>query len=244
MASVKILLLSASLLMLSGCANNGMTPLTEQQDSSYHEDILIKANNYPGLVDFYRAELAKKETPELSYKLAHSYYMLGNHTEALRYITPLLDKNIPQYHLLAAKIYVQSGYYGNAIHSAQKTITLDPKNSEAYNIMGIANAYKGKLAESKGYIDKARANYISDSTAINNLAVLAMLSGDYQQSVTLLFPEYMRGNRDTKLVHNLVFSLVKVGDRKFAKKIIEEEKVASNVDLLLNALSYVETLTI
>ncbi|WP_033137015.1 tetratricopeptide repeat protein [Aeromonas finlandensis] len=241
---VKTLILTASLLMLSGCSRHGMAQLTEQQSNSYREDILVRANNYPGLVDFYRAELAKKETPELSYKLAYSYYMIGNYTEALRYITPLLDKNVPQYHLLAAKTYVLSGSYGNAMHSAQKTIFLDPKNSEAYNIMGIANAYKGKVNESKEYIEKARANYIGDSTAVNNLAVLAMLSSDYQQSITLLFPEYMKGNRDTKLVHNLVFSLIKAGDRKYAKKIIEEEKIAKDADFLLNALSYVETLEI
>lgn len=45
------------------------------------------------------------------------------------------------------------------------------------------------------------------------------------------------------MVHNLVFSLIQLGDTQYAKKIIVAEKLAENPDELVLALSQVSHLT-
>ncbi len=44
------------------------------------------------------------------------------------------------------------------------------------------------------------------------------------------------------MLHNLVFSLVQLGDTQYAKKIIVAEKMAENPDQLILALSQVTNL--
>lgn len=74
---------------------------------------------------------------------------------------------------------------------------------------------------------------------MNNLAVIAMLDNRYTDAVRILLPDYLAGKRGRLMLHNLVFSLVKVNDKRYAKKIIIAEKMAIEPDELILALSQV-----
>lgn len=104
----------------------------------------------------------------------------------------------------------------------------------------MANSGETKKAEKA--FEQSRSLFINDETAMNNIAVVAMLDNRYTDAVRILLPDYLSGNKNSLILHNLVFSLIKLGDTQYAKKIIIAEKMATEPDELLLALSQVEHL--
>ena len=115
----------------------------------------------------------------------------------------------------------------------------EPQSAEAYNLKGIALAQSGKLTEGYVAIEKSRSLFIADDVAINNMAMIAILDHRYQDAVSLLLPQYLRGRKQSQLLHNLVLSLVKVGDRRYARDIIQNESLSEKSDELIDALAMI-----
>ncbi|EIS84709.1 flp pilus assembly protein TadD, partial [Yersinia pestis PY-66] len=57
----------------------------------------------------------------------------------------------------------------------------------------------------------------------------------------ILLPDYLSGKRNNLILHNLVFALIKMGDTRYAKNIIEAERLSDNADELVLALSQVDS---
>ena len=70
--------------------------------------------------------------------------------------------------------------------------------------------------------------------------MLSIVNGDYRNAVSLLLPQYLNGVREQRLVHNLIFALVKNNDIDYAKDIIVKENINSSPDDLINALKKTE----
>ncbi|MFW5389549.1 tight adherance operon protein, partial [Yersinia sp. 2542 StPb PI] len=111
-----------------------------------------------------------------------------------------------------------------------------------HNLHGIVLANSGKVRKAEVAIEKSRALFIPDETAMNNLAVVAMLDNRYSDAVRILLPDYLAGKKSSLRLHNLVFSLIQLGDTTYAKKIIIAEKMAKDPDELILALSQVQSL--
>ena len=73
--------------------------------------------------------------------------------------------------------------------------------------------------------------------------MIAIIDNRYDDSVRLLLPQYLRGRKGDRLLHNLVFSLVKVGDTRYARDIIESEKLSDNPDGIIEALNQVNNIS-
>ncbi|HDR1392220.1 TPA: NrfG protein, partial [Pasteurella multocida] len=99
-----------------------------------------------------------------------------------------------------------------------------------------AYAQNGNLVNARNDINKAREFFINDNVAINNLAMLNIINGDFNNAVSLLLPQYLNGVKNSRLIHNLVFALVKNGDLDYAKDIIVKERLNTSPDDLINAL--------
>ncbi|HEN3643863.1 TPA: hypothetical protein U5E29_004185 [Yersinia enterocolitica] len=123
-----------------------------------------------------------------------------------------------------------------------KLLAISPDNAEAHNLNSIILANDGEINKAEAAIEKSRSLFISDEIAMNNLAVTAMLDDRYSDAVRILLPDYLAGKRGNLMLHNLVFSLVQLGDAQYAKKIIVAEKMAENPDQLILALSQVTNL--
>lgn len=96
----KISLLFCALL-LAGCAR----PETfDSQEAKSQEEILLKVNNYNGLITLYRSWLREKDDPAIRMKLARNYYLSGDYKSSLQTLQPLLNNpDIPRYLLQAQK---------------------------------------------------------------------------------------------------------------------------------------------
>ncbi|HHH1082628.1 TPA: tight adherance operon protein, partial [Yersinia enterocolitica] len=202
----------------------------------------LKANNHAGLITLYRNKLKVKEDESIRLKLANAYYLTGDSKSSLYYLQPISHKENASIYMLQAKNLINNNNNDGAKIVVSKLLAISPNNAEAHNLNGIILANEGEIHKSEIAIEKSRALFISDEIAMNNLAVVAMLDDRYTDAVRILLPDYLAGKRGRLMLHNLVFSLVQLGDIQYAKKIIVAEKMSDNPDQLVLALSQVASL--
>ncbi|HDL6963599.1 TPA: tetratricopeptide repeat protein [Yersinia enterocolitica] len=230
------LVILASTLLINGCSwNSNMS----KKEFSYRESILTKAKNYGGLITLYRNKLKTKEDDAVRLKLANAYYLAGDTESSLYFLEPIAYKKDEPVYLLKAKNLINNNNDAAARITIDKLLTMSPKNAEAHNLKGIILANNGEINKAENSINQSRNLFISDEIAMNNLAVIAMLDKRYAEAVRILLPDYLAGKRGDFMLHNLVFSLVKIDDKKYAKKIILAEKMAKYPDELILALSQI-----
>ncbi|GKX56528.1 hypothetical protein SOASR030_26400 [Leminorella grimontii] len=230
------LALSAAML-ICGCVN---TQRMDATADSAREDILLSAKNYSGLIDLYRGWLKEKEDPKVRYKLAYYYYLTGDSEASISYLQPLMQNPDDSIYMLQAKNMIAQAQYDKALRVTDMMLTRNPESGDAYNLKGIAYAQSGRLTEAKESIERARTLFIADDVAINNLAMVSIIDRRYDDAVRLLLPQYLRGRKSEQLLHNLVFSLVKVGDVRYARDVIESEKLSDDADSIIDALDRVD----
>ncbi|SMB78973.1 tight adherence protein D [Pasteurella testudinis DSM 23072] len=243
----KIISISVLVLMVAGCVNpagnSGKSKYSAQQISE-KETFLQSSGDYRGLIALYREILKNGENEMIRYKLAESYYYNGDSKSSNFYLEPLIASNNRKLShdvfLLRIKNDIQLNQYQRAITHADSYLKINAKDGQAYNLRGIAYAHLGNLDQAYHDIMSARERFISDSVAINNLAMLNILDKQYKNAVNLLLPQYLNGEREPRLIYNLVFALVKSGDLSYAKDIIQKEKLNTSPDQLIIALQKTE----
>ncbi|TDQ57632.1 tight adherence protein D [Mesocricetibacter intestinalis] len=239
--SVKKVLFLGFIISLSACSGLGKAPT--QDSFSAKEKLYESTRNYGGLVSLYRDALKANDEPLTRYKLASSYYKKGDNKSSLLYLSPLLTAQNPleeKAGVLQVRNLIQLQEYDKAISAANGLIGKYPKNGEIYNLRGISFAQVGRLANAKDDIIKARELFIDDVTAINNLAMLSIINGDYRNATEILLPQYLNGVKDPRLIHNLVFALVKNNDTDYALDIIRKERLNTSPEDLIASLKQAE----
>ncbi|HDR0614311.1 TPA: tetratricopeptide repeat protein [Pasteurella multocida] len=238
----KIVFVSLALSVV-GCATHSQQGMAQKSMSSEaitaKETLYESTQNYSALISLYRDVLKAKEDPSIRYKLAKTYYQRGDSKSSLLYLTPLLNDNTKlatQAKILQIKNLIQLNNFQEAISVANELLLKSPNEGEVYNLRGIAYAQNGNLVNARNDINKAREFFINDNVAINNLAMLNIINGDFNNAVSLLLPQYLNGIKNSRLIHNLVFALVKNGDLDYAKDIIVKERLNTSPDDLINAL--------
>ncbi|MDG6882635.1 Flp pilus assembly protein TadD, contains TPR repeats [Phocoenobacter uteri] len=229
-------------LTLADNENHLASQVPTPQNIATKEKLYESTLNYRGLISLYREVLKNQEDPRIRYKLANSYYQKGNSKAALFYLQPLLSnpRFMEMAMLLQVKCLVQSQEYNKAVAEANKLIAKFPHNPDSYNARGIALTQTGKFDKAEQDFIKARERFLSDVVAVNNLAMLEIVKGEYKNAVRLLLPQYLDGQKESRLLHNLVFALVKSGDTKYALDIIKKERLNTSATDLVNALEKTE----
>ena len=236
---VKIISLTAflALLALGGCQSQ--TGGGELNDSQ-REYILSKVNNYNGLIKLYREKLSRKEDKDTRYQLAEYYYLAEDFDSSRQYLQPLIANNPDERALLlASKNLMELGNYSEAQAMVAGVLRQNPQSGEAWNMQGILLAQDGDFTGAARAFNSARQRFVDDDIVINNLAMLAIMQNDYATARDYLFSLYGRGHASQKVLHNLVYVLVKLQDFNGAESILQQEKMADRSDGLMEALAKV-----
>ena len=235
----KTVLLCSVALSVAACSNLGgkRQPLTPENIAA-KESLYENTRNYNSLISMYREVLKNKEDSVIRYKLAEAYYRKGDSKSSIIYLKPLLNMSPmnEKAEILQAKNLNLLRHYDEALQVENRILAAQPSNGEVYNLRGVTKAGLGKLHDAREDLNKAREYFVNDVVAINNLAMLSIINEDYKNAVELLLPQYLNGERDQRLVHNLIFALVKNNDLDYAKDIIVKEKVNTSPDSLIDAL--------
>ena len=241
--SIKTVLFCGMVLSVTACSTIlNKKPLSTDKITA-KETLYQSTQNNDALVNMYRDILKNKEDPIIRYKLAETYYKKGDSNSSLLYLQPLLTNGgnlTEKAKILQARNLNQLKRYQEALEVENSLLATSPKNGEVYNIRGVTYALMNNPNKASEDINKAREYFLNDAVAVNNLAMLSIVNGDYRNAVSLLLPQYLNGVREQRLVHNLIFALVKNNDIDYAKDIIVKENINSSPDDLINALKKTE----
>ncbi|NQZ92100.1 MAG: tetratricopeptide repeat protein [Moritella sp.] len=211
-----------ALLLLSGCQN------TQLQLFENKERILAKTNNYQQLVPLYKQQLISKENDEIRLKLADSYLKSGDPESALFTLQPLTDtvKSNAQGHeyvqvlVLQAYAQYQLGVLDAALNSALAANNIQANDPEIENLLGIIYVSQHDYIEARHFFNLARRHFYDDIKIKNNLAVLDIIEGKYEQSIKRLLLLQKNGIADKQVTANLLLAMAKLNNFSYVKSVL------------------------
>lgn len=232
----KLIAVVISSLLLVAC--NSQTNL----DNKEREFILTKVNNYKGLIAFYREQLSKNDTPEVRLKLCEVYNKIEDYESSQNCLKELVSTSpTDESLLLSAQNNSTLGHYEIALRQIDDALKINPKMGEAYNLKGVILAHLGDLENAKVNFEKARNLFVAEDIVNNNLAMIAIVEKDYNLARSYLMPLYSRGYNSPKIVHNLIFTLVKLNDYSTADMLIRQNNLEDSSQRLIADLDGIMT---
>jgi len=214
----------------------------KNKTSLANETILLKVKNYSGLIKLKRQELQKSNNPKVRYDLANYYYLSQDYRSSMFYLKPLLASGAsPDIYLLQAKNLSELGEYKQSLQFVEIALSKDRNNAESINLKGVIQAQMGDLDGALSSFTRARAGYKHEEDVVNNMAMIYIIQKKYTEAVQLLLPIYLRGYTNSQLEHNLIFSLAKSGDLRYAKDIIKKRGYSKHPDLLATDLFNIQS---
>ncbi len=113
-------------------------------------------------------------------------------------------------HLEAGREYLLEGNYNDAISELSTATSLDPKLTEAHNLLGVAY-------DKKGFSDRARESFEKavkmeeDADTLNNLGFSLYQNGNYRAAVDRLKRAAKLAPQDERILNNLGLAYCRLG---------------------------------
>jgi len=113
-------------------------------------------------------------------------------------------------HLEAGREYLLEGRYSEAVSELTTAASLDPKLTEAHNLLGVAY-------DKKGFADRARESFEravkmeEDADTLNNLGFSLYQNGNYRAAVDRLKRAAKLAPQDERILNNLGLAYCRLG---------------------------------
>lgn len=114
-------------------------------------------------------------------------------------------------HLQAGRQYLLSGHHNEAIGELSTAVSLDPKLTEAHNLLGVAYNQKGFADRAKESFERAVKNDPGDAETLNNLGFALYQNGNYRAAVDRLKRAAKLAPTDERIQNNLGLALCRLG---------------------------------
>lgn len=124
-------------------------------------------------------------------------------------------------HLEAGRNYLLEGRYNEAIAELSTASSLDPKLTEAHNLLGVAYEKKGFGDRAKESFEKAVKTDSDDPETLNNLGFSLYQNGNYRAAADRLKRAAKLAPTDEKILNNLGLTLCRLGKFDEAYKYFE-----------------------
>ncbi|HEU4711996.1 MAG TPA: tetratricopeptide repeat protein [Pyrinomonadaceae bacterium] len=113
-------------------------------------------------------------------------------------------------HLDAGREFLMNGAYGEAISELSTAISLDPKLTEAHNLLGVAYDKRGFGERAKDSFERA-VKLQEDAETLNNLGFSLYQSGNYRAAVDRLKRAAKLAPTDERILNNLGLAYCRLG---------------------------------
>ena len=114
-------------------------------------------------------------------------------------------------HLESGRQYLMAGRYNEAIGELSIAASLDPKLSEAHNLLGVAYNQKGFGDRAKESFERAVKNDPEDVETLNNLGFALYQNGNYRAAVDKLKRAAKLEPTNERVLNNLALALCRLG---------------------------------
>jgi Tfp pilus assembly protein PilF len=114
-------------------------------------------------------------------------------------------------HLESGREYLMASRYNEAIAELSIAASLDPKLSEAHNLLGVAYNQKGFGDRAKESFERAVKNDPEDVETLNNLGFALYQNGNYRAAVDRLKRAAKLEPNNERVLNNLALALCRLG---------------------------------
>ncbi|PMN90267.1 tetratricopeptide repeat protein [Enterovibrio norvegicus] len=206
---MKLSVLITILVLLVGCTTSSPRDYARENG----EKLLMDSGSYSALIQRYQTELNQSPDPEVRHKLANVHYLVGDVEAAMFQLSQISprQRNTAELALLRANVFFDQGKINSAETHINAALRLDEELGEAHNLRGLILADKGDLLDAKASFESARTFNFDDATVKNNLAMIAILQGDFDKAIDTLLPLVQSGRADDVANANLILALAKDG---------------------------------
>jgi len=119
--------------------------------------------------------------------------------------------NSAKEHLANGRSYLLNGQINEAISELSTAASLDPKLTEAHNLLGVAFDKKGLADRAKESYERAVKVEPEDAQALNNLGFSLYQNGNYRAAVDRLKRAAKLAPTDERILNNLGLALCRLG---------------------------------
>lgn len=113
-------------------------------------------------------------------------------------------------HLANGRSYLINGQLNEAIGELSTAVSLDPKLTEAHNLLGVAYDKKGLADRAKDSYERA-VKVEEDAQTLNNLGFSLYQNGNYRAAVDRLKRAVKLAPNDDRILNNLGLALCRLG---------------------------------
>ena len=114
-------------------------------------------------------------------------------------------------HLANGRSHLLNGQINEAIQELSTAASLDPKLTEAHNLLGVAYDKKGLADRAKDSYDRAVKAEPEDAQTLNNLGFSLYQNGNYRAAVDRLKRAVKLAPTDERILNNLGLALCRLG---------------------------------
>lgn len=225
-------------MLIAGCQNSSLNRnLDEEQKIYIHET----TKNYGGLIELYKNQLKRNDTEQTRVKLARVYYLSIDYDSARQILRPVVPiTKDDEVLVLYSRILYKLGKYEDSLNNLGKALELNVKNGEAYNLRGILQVRLGQYDAAYHSFNQSRQMFYDENKVINNLAMLSILDKDYNAAYNHLNILYRKGYRNSALLYNLLYTLVKLDKITLANQFCIEHKLSDRPVILIQELKNID----
>ena len=126
--------------------------------------------------------------------------------------------NSAKEHLANGRSYLLNGQLNEAITALSTAASLDPRLTEAHNLLGVAYDKKGLADRAKDSYERAVKVEPEDAQTLNNLGFSLYQNGNYRAAVDRLKRAVKLAPTDDRILNNLGLALCRLGKFEEAYK--------------------------
>jgi Tfp pilus assembly protein PilF len=119
--------------------------------------------------------------------------------------------NSAKEHLANGRAYLLNGQLNEAISELATAASIDPKLTEAHNLLGVAYDKKGLADRAQDSYERAVKVEPEDAQALNNLGFSLYQNGNYRAAVDRLKRAVKLAPTDERILNNLGLALCRLG---------------------------------
>jgi len=215
---ISIVLLTLGI--LAGCQS------TSSQQSQAQDDVtnMEKVKNYDGLISHYKSMLEQgSQDPQVKEKLAWAYFHKGDIESANFYVQHLQKEGVetPSLYQLAGQVFDAKNDTTSAISAYLSSIKSGNSSGQVHVLLAVSYTKAGQYDAAYQELNNARLRGYDDVVIKNNIAMIHMANGEYEQAIAMLTP-VLKDNPANKVVKaNLAIALIKTQQVDAARKLLK-----------------------
>ncbi|HHC7307206.1 TPA: tetratricopeptide repeat protein [Vibrio campbellii] len=220
MIGKRISIVLLTLGILAGCQS------TSSQQSQAQDDVtnMEKVKNYDGLISHYKSMLEQgSQDPQVKEKLAWAYFHKGDIESANFYVQHLQKEGVetPSLYQLAGQVFDAKNDTTSAISAYLSSIKSGNSSGQVHVLLAVSYTKAGQYDAAYQELNNARLRGYDDIVIKNNIAMIHMANGEYEQAIAMLTP-VLKDNPANKVVKaNLAIALIKTQQVDAARKLLK-----------------------